>query len=86
MRAAENVLARAVRRKPAQERWLWLLTDGRTPDMPARPIDANRIVIVDFERDAVRLGRCALLARQWDAQYSTADDLVYGLASYQRGV
>lgn len=83
VRSAANVLARAARSKPAQERWLWLLTDGRTPDAPSRPLDADRVVIVDFESDAVKLGRCAALAQAWDAQYSTAAQLAY---SYQRGV
>jgi magnesium chelatase subunit ChlD-like protein len=83
VRSAANVLARAARGKPAQERWLWLLTDGRTPDAPSRPLDADRVVIVDFESDAVKLGRCAALAQAWDAQYSTAAQLAY---SYQRGV
>lgn len=86
VRTAANVLARASRKKPAQERWLWLLTDGRTSDTPSRPVDADRVIIVDFERDAVRLGRCASLAEAWDAQYRTADDLVYGFSPYQRGV
>jgi magnesium chelatase subunit ChlD-like protein len=76
MRSAGNVLARASRKNPAQERWLWLLTDGRTSDTPSRPVDADRVVIVDFERDAVRLGRCATLAEAWGAQYSTAANLV----------
>jgi magnesium chelatase subunit ChlD-like protein len=83
VRSAANVLARAARSKPAQERWLWLLTDGRTPDAPSRPFDADRVVIVDFENDAVKLGRCAALAQAWEAQYSTAGQLAY---SYQRGV
>ena len=83
VRSAANVLARAARGKPAQERWLWLLTDGRTPDAPSRPFDADRVVIVDFENDAVKLGRCAALAQAWEAQYSTAAQLAY---SYQRGV
>ena len=83
VRSAGNVLARAARSKPAQQRWLWLLTDGRTPDTPSRPFDADCVVIVDFENDAVRLGRCASLARAWDAQYSTSAQLAY---SHQRGV
>ncbi|SAL11123.1 Mg-chelatase subunit ChlD-like protein [Caballeronia terrestris] len=83
VRAAGNVLARAARRKPAQERWLWLLTDGRTRDTPERPGDAHRIVIVDFENEAVRLGRCQLLAIAWDAEYGSAGEIAY---SYQRGV
>ncbi|SAL18466.1 Mg-chelatase subunit ChlD-like protein [Caballeronia humi] len=83
VRAAGNVLARAARRKPSQARWLWLLTDGRTRDTPERPADADRVFIVDFENEAVRLGRCESLALAWDAEYGSADHFAY---SYQRGV
>jgi magnesium chelatase subunit ChlD-like protein len=83
VRTAANLLARASRRKPSQQRWLWLLTDGRSPDTPARPTDADHIIIVDFENEAVRLGRCATLADVWDADHQTANALTY---SYQRGV
>lgn len=81
--SAETVLARAARRRPSQERWLWLLTDGRTNERPAAPSSANQIVVVDFEEGLVRAGRGESLARDWDAQYVTADALSY---SYQRGV
>lgn len=80
---AANVLARAARRKPAQARWLWLLTDGRSPDSPARPLDADHVVVVDFERESVRLGRAATLAARWDAEYTTGESLAQ---AYQRGV
>lgn len=83
VRTAANVLARAARRRPSQQRWLWLLTDGRTSESPVRPGHAERIVIVDFEGGAVRLGRCAMLADAWNADYRTADSMIY---SYQRGV
>ncbi|TDV25587.1 magnesium chelatase subunit ChlD-like protein [Paraburkholderia caballeronis] len=76
IRAARTVLARAARRRPAQQRWLWLLTDGRSADRPARPPEADRTVLVDFERGAVRLGRCAALADAWDGLYLTPDDLL----------
>ncbi|SAK52693.1 Mg-chelatase subunit ChlD-like protein [Caballeronia calidae] len=81
--SAETVLARAARRRPSQQRWLWLLTDGRTNERPAAPSSADEIVVVDFEEGMVRAGRGESLARDWDAQYVTADALSY---SYQRGV
>ena len=76
MRKAAHLLERAARRKPAQQRWLWLLSDGRSGDMPARPAIADQIVLVDFERGALRLGRCEQLARAWDASWCTPEDLL----------
>ncbi|CAN7391161.1 VWA domain-containing protein [Caballeronia sp. LjRoot29] len=67
-----NVLLRAARHRPSQRRFLWLLTDGRSPETPSRPDAADQIVIVDFENQAVRLGRCATLAESWRAEYRTA--------------
>ncbi|MFT4436564.1 vWA domain-containing protein [Caballeronia sp. 15715] len=70
--AGANVLLRAARHRPSQRRFLWLLTDGRSPETPSRPDAADQIVIVDFENQAVRLGRCATLAESWRAEYRTA--------------
>ncbi|MGV7246950.1 magnesium chelatase, partial [Caballeronia sp. M23-90] len=66
---------RAARRKPSQRRILWLLTDGRSAETPARPDSADQIVVVDFESAAVSLGRCAKLAASWHADYRTAADM-----------
>ena len=74
--AAAQLLARCARRKPAQQRWLWMLTDGRTRDQPARPLDADEVVIVDFENEAVRLGRCEVLAQAWGARRVTPEELI----------
>jgi magnesium chelatase subunit ChlD-like protein len=49
-----------------------LLTDGRSPEAPSRPDAADQIVIIDFESEAVRLGRCVTLAESWNADYRTA--------------
>jgi magnesium chelatase subunit ChlD-like protein len=76
--SAAAVLARAARRRPSQRRWLWVLTDGRTNERPARPVEAERVVLVDFEEGAVRAGRCKAFARDWNAQYLTADALSAG--------
>jgi magnesium chelatase subunit ChlD-like protein len=85
--SAANVLARAARRRPSQRRWLWVLTDGRTNERPAAPSSTDRIVVVDFEEGAIRVGRCKALAHEWNAQYVSADALTSGEShSYQRGV
>ena len=76
MHRAAHLLERAARRKPAQQRWLWVLTDGRSSDTPIRPDEADQIVFVDFERGAIQLGRCAQLAQAWDAICVTPDALI----------
>lgn len=75
MMRADQLLARQARRRPAQQRWLWLLTDGRSTEMPARPDWANHVVVVDVERQTPALGRCRQLAQAWGADYRTADAL-----------
>jgi magnesium chelatase subunit ChlD-like protein len=76
VRRAAPLLERAARTRPAQQRWLWMLTDGRSGSMPARPVIADQIVVVDFERGALRLGRSERLARAWDAAWCTPEDLL----------
>jgi magnesium chelatase subunit ChlD-like protein len=73
---AAQLLQRHARRMPAQQRWLWILTDGRSADRPQRPSHADEIIFVDFEREAIRLGRCAGLARAWDATWVRPEDLI----------
>jgi len=75
MARADQLLARQARQRPAQHRWVWLLTDGRSTEAPARPAWADQIVIVDVERHAVPLGRCRQLAQAWDADYCTPEGL-----------
>ncbi|WP_031361704.1 vWA domain-containing protein [Caballeronia sordidicola] len=72
VRTGANVLLKAARHRPSLRRVLWLLTDGRSPETPSRPDAADQIVIVDFESEAVRLGRCVTLAGSWQADYRTA--------------
>jgi magnesium chelatase subunit ChlD-like protein len=85
--SAHTVLARAARRRPSQKRWLWLLTDGRTNERPDAPAMADEIVVVDFEEGGIRVGRSKDFARDWSAQYITADDLIEDdRYSYHRGV
>jgi magnesium chelatase subunit ChlD-like protein len=76
IRRAAQLLARSARVKPAQQRWLWILTDGRTRDEPARPPDADEVVFVDFERGAIRLGRCEALADAWGARRVRPEELI----------
>ncbi len=76
VREAARLLERSARRHPAQQRWLWILTDGRSSDQPTRPLDAEEIVFVDFEREAIRLGRCEALADAWDARRVTPEELI----------
>ena len=78
VRDAERLLARCARRRPAQQRWLWILSDGRSTDRPVPPHHADQIVFVDFEQGALRLGRCATLARAWDARCVTPEELIGG--------
>src|SRR6185503_10460090 len=66
---ASNLLTRAARERPQQTRWLWLLTDGRTLEMPPRPSAADEVVIVDSDQRRIRLSQCRTLARQWNADY-----------------
>nr|WP_310134224.1 VWA domain-containing protein [Paraburkholderia terricola] len=76
VREAARLLERSARRRPAQQRWLWILTDGRSSDQPTRPLDADEIVFVDFEREAIRLGRCEALVDAWDARRFTPEELI----------
>jgi magnesium chelatase subunit ChlD-like protein len=76
VRRAAQLLERSARVKPAQQRWLWILTDGRTGDEPTRPLDADEVVFVDFEQGSIRLGRCAALADAWGARRFTPEDLI----------
>ena len=72
MARADQLLARHAQHAPAQQRWLWVLTDGRTNDAPPRPAWADHVVVVDMERHSLPLGRCRLLATSWDAEYLPA--------------
>jgi magnesium chelatase subunit ChlD-like protein len=56
------------------EGWLWLLTDGRARDWPARPAEAAQLRVVDFEQGRLRLGRAQALARAWGAECLRAED------------
>ncbi|KAB0633642.1 vWA domain-containing protein [Burkholderia latens] len=72
--AATQLLARDARRAPApgKQRWLWVLSDGRTREAPPKPTDADHVVFVDFDDAAVRIGQGKRLADAWGAQWMTA--------------
>ncbi|MGC3029230.1 vWA domain-containing protein [Burkholderia sp. DN3021] len=78
--AAAQLLAREARREPGKQRWLWVLSDGRTREAPAKPEAADHVVFVDFDDAAVRVGQGARLADAWGAQWVMADALCMGLA------
>ncbi|MGJ7524673.1 vWA domain-containing protein [Variovorax sp. GB1P17] len=66
---AEQLLVRS----EARQRWLWLLTDGRTSENPARPEAADVACVVDFEAARIPLHRAQQLAERWQAGYLVAD-------------
>ena len=69
VQAAAQLLERSARGKPAQQRVLWLLTDGRTTERPGRPTAADRIVVVDFERESIPIGQCRRISSEWRAEH-----------------
>ncbi len=64
------------RRRGASERWLWLLTDGRSLEQPVAPSAAEHIVIIDFDRPTSLavgpLSRCVTWAARWGAEHRPA--------------
>ncbi|WP_281078332.1 VWA domain-containing protein, partial [Variovorax paradoxus] len=65
---ADELLERHADRR----RWLWLLTDGRSAESPARPGAADVACVVGFETARVPLHRAQSLAAAWDARYLDA--------------
>ncbi|CAM2146538.1 vWA domain-containing protein [Paraburkholderia tropica] len=73
---ASQLLERAARRDPRRARHLWLFSDGRTTQFPARPAHADHVTVVDCEASALRLGRCRALAQAWDGACIDADAML----------
>ena len=71
---AERMLAQARKKNPRQFTSLWLLTDGRFPYLPPRPLHADTCAVVDFENAPVRLGRAQQLAQRWQGDYRHAQE------------
>lgn len=78
---ADALLAQIAKRNPRQQRWLWLLSDGRSDELPQRPAHADVVQIVDCERQRIALQRCRVLAERWQADYRTLDELIGGDSS-----
>lgn len=76
MARAAQLLEAAARRDPARARHLWLFSDGRTTQWPARPRRADHVTVIDCECGAVRLGRCAALAQAWAGECLDAQALL----------
>jgi magnesium chelatase subunit ChlD-like protein len=68
LRAADALLAR----HRSGPRWIWLLSDCRSRDVPERPRHAEHIRLIDFERARPALGRAAALAQHWGAVHIPA--------------
>ncbi|WP_313077280.1 VWA domain-containing protein [Melaminivora sp.] len=64
-----------LRRHRQGQRWLWLLTDGRTRERPARPRHADWLCVIDFDTARPPLGRAPALAAAWDARHLRAADV-----------
>jgi magnesium chelatase subunit ChlD-like protein len=56
------------------QRWLWLLTDGRSTESPARPAGIDAISVLDFEPPRQALRRAEALAARWQARYVPAGE------------
>lgn len=74
----ERLLRQAAQREPGRERWLWVLSDGRTRERPDVPLHADVRIVIDCERQRGALGRCGELALRWGAEYSVIEDWVEG--------
>nr|WP_224045131.1 VWA domain-containing protein [Paraburkholderia unamae] len=72
---AAHLLETAARRDPGQARHLWLFSDGRTTQWPARPRHADHVTVIDCELGAVRVGRCEALAQAWSGECLDAQAL-----------
>jgi magnesium chelatase subunit ChlD-like protein len=60
----------------ARQHSVWLISDGRSNELPARPAHADLLYIIDCEQQRIRLGQCEQLARQWQCDYLTLDQIV----------
>lgn len=65
---AQRALLAHRRRHAGGRRLLWLLTDGRSLELPTAPTAADHIVIVNFDDPVRPLGRCRVWAQAWGAE------------------
>lgn len=73
---AAALLAQQRQREPNRQCWLWLLSDGRSNELPERPLHADVVQIIDCEQQRIALNRCRALAERWHADYLTLNDLL----------
>jgi magnesium chelatase subunit ChlD-like protein len=73
---AATLLRQAAQREPAQQRWLWLLTDGRSRERPAAPLYGDVKVVIDCEQQRIAIGKCRELALSWQAEYLSLEDFL----------
>lgn len=73
---ADALLADNRRRKPEQQTWFWLLSDGRSKELPDRPAHADVVRVIDCEQQRIALNRCRTIAEHWRADYQTLNDLL----------
>jgi magnesium chelatase subunit ChlD-like protein len=66
------------------QRWLWLLTDGRSTESPARPVGVDVAMVVDFETDRIALAYARALAETWAVKYFRVDELSSSRANFSR--
>ncbi len=67
LRCASGLLAGHARRHPGDARCLWLLTDARVRERPARPAAAERIHLIDFDEGPRAIGRARAWVQDWRA-------------------
>lgn len=73
---ASRLLGLAARRRPEQQRWLWILSDGRTRASTGRPAAVDHVVLVDFEQGKNRFGLLRQLAIEWGGAYFPCETLI----------
>lgn len=74
--AAVQQAGQLLSRHASGPRRLWLITDGRSREQPARPACADMATIVDFESGRMTLGRARVLAEAWQADYLIAPQAI----------
>jgi magnesium chelatase subunit ChlD-like protein len=72
---SNRLLTQWAKQHPARQHSVWLISDGRTNELPARPAYADLLQVVDCERQRVRLGLCTKLAAHWQCDYLLLDDI-----------
>lgn len=60
----------------ARQHSVWLISDGRSDELPARPANADLLQIVDCEQQRIRVGRCEDLAKLWQCDYLMLDQVI----------